>query len=387
MLKQHHPWKVDRVSFEKEIPSVTSTTVSPSPRQAASVHPDPGAFRRRWGLPFLFFVLMIAFALSLSLGSVRIPLREVVAALFGWESANPVWPRIIHLIRLPKALTAVLAGAALSASGLQMQTLFRNPLADSSVLGINAGASLGVALVVLSVSATGSVFLGLGLLGNLGLVAAASLGSATVLSVVLGVSRKVQSALTLLILGLMFGYVTGALVSLLIYFSIPEQVQAYLVWTFGSFGGVTWGQMKVMAPALLAGLVIAHALIKPMNALLLGEAYARSLGLSVKRARFWTLISASLLAGGTTAFCGPIAFLGLAVPHLCRSLFQTSDHRVLMPAVALMGGALALLADLAAQMPGGRTILPLNAVTSLIGAPVVIWVILRGRTHREALAP
>ena len=335
----------------------------------------------------LFFLLLIAFGLSLSLGSVHIPLAGLFGVLTGEEVSSPAWAIIVHTIRLPKAITAVLAGVALSVSGLQMQTLFRNPLADPFVLGISAGASLGVAIVVLTVGSVGSVLIaGLGLMGDLSLAVAAIMGAAAVLGCVLLVSRSVQSVMTLLILGLMFGYATGAFVSILIYFSVPEQIQSYILWTFGSFGSVTWRQMPVLICAIFLGLLLAFLCIKPLNALLLGENYARSMGLNVKRIRLWVLISASVLAGATTAFCGPIAFLGLAVPHLCRSLLHTSDHRVLMPAVTCLGATLALLSDLIAHLPGSQFVLPLNAVTSLIGAPIVIWFILHRKNLGQAFS-
>ena len=340
--------------------------------------------RRSIFVPGLFLLLLVAFGLSLSLGSVRIPLAGLFDIFTGGEPASQAWSIIIHTIRLPKAITGVLAGAALAVSGLQMQTLFRNPLADPFVLGISAGASLGVAIVVLTAGAVGSALIaGLGFLGDLGLAFAATLGAAAVLGGVLLVSRSVSSVMTLLILGLMFGYATAAFVSILIYFSVPEQIQSYILWTFGSFGSVTWRQIPVLACAILLGLLLALLCIKPLNALLLGEDYARSMGLNVKRARLWILISASILAGATTAFCGPIAFLGLAVPHLCRSLLHTSDHRVLMPAVVCLGATLALLSDLFAHLPGSQYVLPLNAVTSLIGAPVVIWFILRRKNLNQ----
>ena len=303
---------------------------------------------------------------------------------YGWRRCRLRHGRLLFIrFDCPRRLPAVLAGAALSVSGLQMQTLFRNPLADPFVLGISAGASLGVAIVVLTVGAVGSALIaGLGFLGDLGLAVAAIIGAAAVLGCVLLVSRHVQSVMTLLILGLMFGYATGAFVSILIYFSVPEQIQSYILWTFGSFGSVTWRQMPVLISAIFVGLLLAFLCIKPLNALLLGENYARSMGLNVKRIRLWILVSASILAGATTAFCGPIAFLGLAVPHLCRSLLHTSDHRVLMPAVTCLGATLALLSDLIAHLPGSQFVLPLNAVTSLIGAPIVIWFIL----HRKNLS-
>ena len=340
------------------------------------------------GLFALACLLLVMFMLDLVAGSVHIPPGDLLTILLGGEPERAVWRKIVLLFRLPRALTAILAGAALAVSGLQMQTLFRNPLAGPFVLGINAGASLGVALVVLAMGSVGLTTLvsHLGWLGDVGIVFAACCGSALVFGAVLFVSRQVQSSMTLLILGLMFGYVTGAIVSLLIYFSNAERIQAYLTWRFGSFGGVSWNQMQILAPVILLGLVIAHLLAKPLNALLLGETYARSMGMTVKKARLWLISSASMLAGGITAFCGPIGFLGIAVPHLCRGLFHTSDHRILVPAASLMGASLALFADLVAQMPGQQIVLPLNAVTALIGAPVVIWVILRQRNLRESFA-
>jgi iron complex transport system permease protein len=348
--------------------------------------------RRLWLFAVLIFLLLLIFIFSLSLGSVSIPLPEIVTILTGGEPARATWTDIVLKFRLPKALTALLAGAALAVSGLQMQTLFRNPLSDPYVLGISSGASLGVALVVLAsgvVAGLGSgtkMLAGLSLAGDVSIALASVLGSLVVLLLVMAVARRVQSTMTLLILGLMFGYATSALVSVLLYFSIADRIQAYISWTFGSFGGVTWSQMRVMAPAILIGLVGGYLLMKPLNALLLGETYARSMGLNVRRVRLAVISSAAILAGIVTAFCGPIGFLGIAVPHFCRSLFATSDHRVLLPAVTLMGAILAMVADLVAGMPGSQLTLPLNAVTALIGAPVVTWVILRQRNLREAFA-
>ncbi len=337
----------------------------------------------RRGLLLLLLLSVIAFfVLSLALGSVAIPLPEIVKILLGAEPERATWTSIILRFRLPKALTALLAGAALSVSGLQMQTMFRNPLAGPFVLGINAGASLGVALIILTAGAGGSLLVsglslaGLGLWGDFSLALAASLGAGLVLLLVLLVARRVTTT-TLLVLGLLFGYGASALVSLLLYFSLAERIQAYITWTFGSFAGVTWSQMRVLAPAVFVGLVLAWGSAKPLNALLLGEDYARTLGVSVRRTRTGILLSASLLAGTVTAFCGPIAFLGVAVPHLCRSLFATADHRLLVPTTLLMGGLVALAADLAAALPGSQVVLPLNAVTALLGAPIIAWVILR----------
>lgn len=374
-------------SAQWAVPSET-----PTPQQLQGTDHSSHATAVGWLLVGLAFVTLMVFVLSLTIGSVLIPTEEIMAVLLGGSASKSSWTTIVLKFRLPKALTAMLAGAALSVSGLQMQTLFRNPLAGPFVLGISSGASLGVALIILlagaAVSMGGSTTLlaGVSLAGDTSLALSAIFGSGLVLFLVLFVARKVQSGMTLLILGLMFGYATGALVSVLLYFSIDDRIQAYISWTFGSFGGVTWRQLQVMAPAILLGLVGGHLLMKPLNALLLGETYARSLGLNVHHARLGIIGSSAVLAGVVTAFCGPIGFLGIAVPHLCRSLFHTSDHRLLLPAVSLMGATLALGADIIAGLPGSQLTLPLNAVTALLGAPVVIWVILRQRNLREAFA-
>jgi iron complex transport system permease protein len=372
-----------------------SPATHPKPFTSVRVHAPAlkhTSRRRLWLFGVLVLLLVVIFLLSLAMGSVSIPLPDIVTILFGGEPARATWTNIVLKFRLPKALTAMLAGAALAVSGLQMQTLFRNPLADPYVLGISSGASLGVALVVLAAGAAaglgGSTTLlaGISLAGDVGVATAAIVGAALVLFLVMMVARRVQSTMTLLILGLMFGYATSSLVSVLLYFSIADRIQAYISWTFGTFGGVTWSQMQVLAPLVLAGLLGSFLLMKPLNALLLGETYARSLGLNVRRSRLAIIVSAAVLAGVVTAFCGPIGFLGIAVPHLCRSLFGTSDHRVLLPAVTLMGALVALVADLVAGLPGSQLTLPLNAVTALIGAPVVTWVILRQRNLRESFA-
>lgn len=342
-------------------------------------------------LGLLGLLLVGIFLLSLAAGSVAIPLPDLLTILLGGQPEHAPWSTIVRDFRLPKALTATLAGSALGVAGLQMQTLFRNPLADPFVLGVSAGASLGVALVVLAVGAVGiassSALLAVsGLLNNVSLTLAASSGAGVVLGIVLVLARHVRQSVTLLIVGLMIGYLTSAIVSLVIAFAIDlDRVQAYITWTFGSFGGVTWSQMQVLAPAVLAGLLLGFALTKSLNALLLGETYARSMGLDVARARAGIIVSAALLAGTVTAFCGPIAFLGIAVPHFCRTLLATADHRVLLPAVALLGAITALLVDLVAQLPGSDIVLPLNAVMSLIGAPVVVWILLRSQRARPAV--
>jgi len=323
------------------------------------------------------------------MGSVKIPLGNILTILSGGQPERASWANIVLLFRLPKAITAVLAGSGLAVSGLLMQTLFRNPLAGPSVLGISSGASLGVALVVLSATAGGasSDFLdGLGLLGELGIVLSASLGSALVLLLILLFARKVRSVMTLLIVGLLFGYTTSALVSILIHFSIAERIHAYISWTFGSFGTTTWSQLRVFIPVVVIGLIATLFVQKPLNALLLGEIYGKSMGLNVRRVRLFTIVNTALLSGTITAFCGPVAFLGIAIPHLCRSSFNTSDHRILLPTVMIMGAIVALIADLVSQMPGSQIVLPLNAVTSLIGAPVITWVILRKKNITETFA-
>ncbi len=350
----------------------------------APVHFMPRVGPAAWAV--LLAIPVVAFILELCLGSVMIPPRGVWAVLTGQPGIPEGWREIVLLFRLPRAVTAMLAGAALGMAGLEMQTLFRNPLADPFVLGISSGASLGVALVVL-------VAWGLGfrlvmekteLFGNCSLVVAAVVGSVAVLSLVLAMSRRVESSLTLLIVGLMFGYISNALVNVLLQFAVEHQTQSYIAWTFGSFAGVTWKQLVFFAPTVCVGLAVAWVLTKPLNAFLLGEGYARSMGVNVRRTRFWIILGASLLAGTVTAYCGPIGFLGIAIPHLCRLILKTSDHHALVPAVILMGAALALFADVLAQAPGTRIVLPLNAVTSLIGAPVVIGVILRRRQAMEA---
>lgn len=327
--------------------------------------------------------LGMLFLVSIGLGSVTIPPVEIFHLLLGKEMSRQAWETIILDFRIPKALTAMLAGAGLSVSGLMMQTFFRNPLAGPFVLGISSGAGLGVALLVLA-----GGLLGMGINWDIAsgpwmMVWAATLGAASVMGLVLLVSIRIPDSMTLLIIGLMFGSATGAVVSVLQYFSEAGEIQAYLIWTFGSLGNLSWYQMKIFAPMVFSGLLLCIFLAKPLNALLLGEAYAKSMGISITRVRLGIIISTSLLAGTITAFCGPIAFIGIAVPHLTRGLYPVSDHRKLLPAVALIGAAVLLICDMVAQVPGYAQMLPINAVTSLLGAPVVIWVILRRRTMQN----
>ena len=330
-------------------------------------------------------LLVALLGVSLSFGSVKIPIGEVSSILLDRsEYENQGLANIIWSIRFPKALTAVLAGAALAVAGLQMQTLFRNPLADPFVLGVNSGASLGVAIVVL-VTGPGlaSLLSGMGVAGNYAVVVASSLGSAMVLTLIMVLSFRVD-LMTLLIVGLMMGYATSALVMVLVFFAIPERLQTFFAWGYGNLSHVTWDQISILAPVVVLGILMAWIAGKAMNAFLLGEAYARSMGVSIIKWRTWVLISTSLLTGVVVGFCGPVGFIGVAVPHLCRSMFQTSDHRILYPAVILYGGLLTLMADFIAQVPGSRLVLPLNSITSLIGAPVVIWILLGRRSLRSA---
>ena len=326
----------------------------------------------------LALLLCLLLTLSLALGSASIPLDQIVTALLGGQTENPAWTNIVLKFRLPKTLTAMLAGMALGVSGLLMQTWFRNPLAEPFVLGVSSGASLGVALVVLGAGTAGGALLGgLGLAGDWLLTAAAGIGAAVSMSLVLLVAARIERGVTLLILGLMFGYMVAALVSLLLYFALPERIQAYINWTFGSFSGVTIGQLPILTLPVVAGLLLAAALVKPLNALLLSEAYAQSLGMQLRRTRLCIVLATALLVSAVTAFCGPIAFIGIAVPHLCRGLLGSSDHRLLLPGTVLAGACVALAAALIAELPGNQVVLPLNVVTALMGAPVVMLVVLR----------
>jgi iron complex transport system permease protein len=340
----------------------------------------------------LFVGLLLAvgllFLTDILLGSVSIPAEAVLRILAGQDVDNLTWTNIIHKIRLPRALTAVLAGCALSVSGLQMQTLFRNPLAGPSELGITAGASLGVAVILLTSGSATTVFVirQLGWMGSWLIIMAAVVGSSLVLLLLLAISAKIGDNVVLLILGLMIGSVTVAVVSIWQYFSQPEQIQDYLLWTFGSLAGVTRQHLLVLLMVIALGLVVSFFSSKVLNVLLLGQHYARSMGLPVRNARLIIILSTSVLAGSITAFCGPIGFVGMAVPHLTRSLLHTADHRVLIPGACLMGSALMLTCDLISQVPGSQTQLPINAITALIGAPVVMWIILKKRNLQAAFS-
>ena len=342
-----------------------------------------GRTSRRHALTFagLGGALVTLFVVAIAVGSVSIPLADVVTVLWGGEASRASWETIVEQIRVPRSITAVLVGAGLGVAGLQMQTLFRNPLADPFVLGISAGASVGVAAVVLLAGSSGSALFvtGFGWLGNLGIAGAATVGAAAVAAVVLLIASRVPNVVMVLIVGLMIGQAIAALVTVMLSVGDERRVQQFVGWGFGDFRGVTWSELEVLTPAVLAGIALAVVSSKQLNALLLGEGYARSLGLNVLRMRIVTIGAAALLAGVVTAFAGPIAFLGIAIPHLTRGLLGSSDHRLLLPGVILTGGCVALAAEVVAQLPGLDSVLPLNAVTALIGAPVVIAVLLRSR--------
>ena len=307
---------------------------------------------------------LFLFLLDLAVGPVPVPLGDVWAALTGGDCPRAT-AKIILNIRLIKAVVALLAGAALSVSGLQMQTLFRNPLAGPYVLGISSGASLGVALVVLA-----------GFGSSIGIAGAAWLGAALVLVVIAAVGHRIKDIMVILILGMMFSSGVGAIVQILQYLSKEESLKAFVIWTMGSLGDVTFDQLAVLVPSIIAGLLLAVVTIKPLNLLLFGEEYAVTMGLNIRRSRGLLFLSTTLLAGTVTAFCGPIGFIGLAMPHVTRMLFRNSDHRVLVPGTVLSGAAVLLLCDLVSKM----FTLPINAITALLGIPIVVWVVLRNKS-------
>jgi len=332
----------------------------------------------KWTFLALTLGLIAVLILNISLGSVQISFSTIIDSFFKQSSDFSNQDYIIQNYRLPKAITAILVGSGLGISGLLMQTLFKNPLAGPFVLGITSGASLGVALVILGSSVFGGL-LATFLISKWSLVIAASLGSFLVLLLVLSVSSKVRDTMAILIIGLMFGSITAAIVSVLSYFSSAEQLQQYIFWGFGSLGDLDWQELIIFITIYSFGLLFSILSIKGLNSLLLGDNYAKSLGLDLKKSRFIIIIATSLLAGTITAFAGPIAFIGLAIPHLTRQLFKTSNHKILLPAVFLIGAIIMLICDSIAQLPNSDYSLPINAITSLIGAPVVIWLLVRQR--------
>ena len=324
----------------------------------------------------LLLILLFCFFLNISLGSVNIPLKDTFNALLGGELAEDSYSYIIRNYRVPKAFTAILVGSSLSLSGLLMQTLFRNPLAGPFVLGISSGASLGAAILIMGSSLI-SGWLSFSFINDYSLAIAASLGGFIVLLAVMAVATRIKDTMALLIIGLMFGSITAAVVTVLSYFTSAEKLQLFIYWSFGSVGNLSWNQLGLLLGIILLGIVLSIFSIKSLNALLLGENYARSMGVPLKKARFLIILSTALLAGSVTAFAGPIAFIGLAVPHLSRQIFDTTNHKTLVPAVLIYGSILLLLCDTLAQLPGSAYVLPINAITSILGAPIVIWLLLR----------
>lgn len=324
----------------------------------------------------LFLGVLLLFIVNISLGSVAIPVKEVFNCLFTNQPSKETWQYIILEFRVPKAITAVLVGAGLSISGLLMQTLFRNPLAGPYVLGLSSGASLGVAIVILGAGFL-PPFLATLFLSSYAIIMASSLGSFLVLLAVLSISMRLKDTMAILIVGLMFGSFTGAIVSTLTYFSTAEQLQKFTFWSMGSLGNLSWTSIGLLAICVFTGLLLSVLCIKPLNALLLGENYAKSMGLNYKKTRFIILLATSLLAGSITAFAGPIAFVGLAVPHIAKLVFQTSNHQILFWSTLLFGAITMLICDSISQLPGSDLTLPINAVTSIFGAPIVIWLLVR----------
>jgi iron complex transport system permease protein len=326
----------------------------------------------------LSVLLILVFIVDLFLGSVKIPFREILKILVSGESENQIWLTIIYDFRLPKAITAVLAGAALSVSGLQMQTIFRNPLAGPYVLGISSGASLGVAILVLGFT---SHFTNQAVhyFGNWAQVISAWIGAGLVLFLILAVSMRVQDIMTILILGILFGSATSAIVSIFQYFSHQSMLKAFVIWSMGSLGNLSKSQLNILMPCIIAGLILSLLFSKILNVLLLGETYARSLGVNIKFSRIMLFISTSILAGSITAFCGPIGFIGIAVPHIVRIITKSANHYYLIPGSILSGAIVLLISDIIALLPGSDSTLPVNSVTALLGIPIVIWIIIKNK--------
>lgn len=328
----------------------------------------------------LIFSIIVFLVLNLLMGTVKIPVGDVIDILIGAKSDNRIWTNIVMKSRLPQSLTAMMAGAGLGVSGLLMQTVFRNPLAGPSVLGISSGASLGVACVVLLSGSIGGVALSkLGVIGEVTITLSAIIGSLLIMALIAFVAQKVRGNVTLLIMGVMIGYIANAIIGVLKFFSAEEDIRAYVIWGLGSFSRVSGGQTWVFIVLMLIILPSAFFLIKTLNLLLLGDSYARNLGLNIKRARLLVIGCSGILVAVVTAYCGPIVFLGLAVPHICRGLFRTSNHATILPASLLGGASLALLCNLIARLPGFEGALPVNSVTALVGAPVVMWVLFNKR--------
>jgi iron complex transport system permease protein len=351
-----------------------------SPKKQQVFTPPHSPNRSRMVFSGLVLMLILFFILDLFLGSVSIKPGEIIKAIFNYS--DDTTKIILTQFRLPKAVTALLVGIALSISGLQMQTLFRNPMAGPYVLGLSSGASLGVAFVILGFSADLSPESIKGF-GNWAIAAASWTGAGLVMLLIMMISSRVKNIMTVLILGIMLSSAISAIVSIMQYFSNETMLKAYIIWTMGSLGNLTASQLNVMLLSVLIGVILSLISVKMLNALLLGEDYAKSIGLDVRRSRYVIIAGTSILAGTITAFCGPIGFIGIAVPHLARIIFRTSDHKVLIPGTILAGAIIMLASDIISQMPGSDNILPVNSVTALIGIPVVVWVILRDQKYRD----
>jgi iron complex transport system permease protein len=331
-----------------------------------------------------FALVLVLFFLDLTLGSVVIPIKDSIEILMG-DGLNKSWTFIILDMRLPRAITAVLTGSGLAISGLMMQTLFRNPLAGPYILGISSGASLGVSVFVMATTFL-SQFLSINInfLGSWGMVLSAITGAMLIFMLVMLVATKVRDSVSLLIVGIMFGSLTSAIVSVLQYFSRPELVQKFVIWTMGSLSSTGWKELSVLTPCVILGTLLSVFLIKPMNALLLGENNARLTGININSVRFQILLATGILAGSLTAFNGPIAFIGLAVPHLVRMVFNSTNNRILFPGALIFGAGLLLICDIISQVPGKSIVLPINSITALFGAPVVFWIILGRKKFRAS---
>lgn len=322
----------------------------------------------------LILLLLVLFIIDLAMGSEIYSVKELFSMLKG--GGSEIDRKILSTFRLPRAITAILAGIALSVSGLQMQTVFRNPLAGPYVLGISSGASLGVAILILGLSSV-LTFSGISISGNWALVIASWTGAGVVMLLIMFVSSRVRDIMTVLILGIMIGSAISAFVSILQYFSSESMLKAFVIWTMGSLGNLSWSQINVLVICVLSGIIISLLSLKRLDALMLGEDYARTMGLNIKSTRFIIFAGTSILAGSVTAFCGPISFLGIAVPHISRLVIGRSSHKYLVPGTILLGSILLLLSDIVSQLPGSERVLPINSVTALIGIPVMIWIILR----------
>ncbi len=328
--------------------------------------------------------ILLFFFLNILLGSIHIPAKDILGIMTGNPSESLIWNNIVLKSRIPQALTAVMAGAGLAVSGLLMQTVFRNPLAGPSVLGISSGASLGVAFVVLLSGSVGGVALSkLGVIGEVTITMSAIIGSLLIMTLIAYVAQKVRGNVTLLIMGVMIGYIANAVIGVLKFFSAEEDIRAYVIWGLGSFARVSGGQTTLFIVLMLMLLPLSFLLIKTLNLLLLGDSYAKNLGLNIKRARLLVISCSGVFVAVVTAYCGPIVFLGLAVPHLCRGIFRTSDHATILPATLLAGASLALLCNLIARMPGFEGALPVNSVTALVGAPIVMWVLFNKKKNES----